>query len=350
MELTRISDKEIGVTNRPFIIAELSGNHNRSLDRALAMVKAAARCGVDAIKLQTYKPDTMTVNSDASEFVIHDAGSPWYGKNLYQLYEQAYTPWEWHETIFEEAKKQGLIAFSSPFDLTAVDFLESLNVPAYKISSFELTDLGLIRRVAQTGKLVIISTGMATLAEIDECVRTCRQEGNNNLILLKCTSTYPANPADSNLLTIQNMQQLFSCPVGLSDHTLGIGVAVAAVALGARVIEKHFVLDRSGGGVDATFSLEPEEMKNLVLEVDRAWQSLGKINYGTVGEEKNSLKYRRSIYVMENMKKGDLLSEENIRSLRPALGIPVKYMDLLLGRQVKRDIDNGTPLTWDMVI
>lgn len=350
IETIKIAATSIGKDHKPFVIAELSGNHNQSLQRALEMIRAAAEAGVRAVKLQTYTADTMTLNSSRAEFVINDQASPWHGQNLYDLYQKAHTPWDWHGEIFAEAKKLGLIAFSTPFDVTAVDFLESLDVPAYKIASFENTDLALIRRVAQTGKPLIISTGMATVAEIDECVTTCREAGCRDLILLKCTSTYPADPSDSDLMTIPHMQELFSCQVGLSDHTLGIGAAVASVALGAVVIEKHFTLDRSDGGVDADFSLEPAEMKMLVCETERAWQALGKVKYGPSQKEKDSLKYRRGLYVIQDLKAGDCLSEDNVRSLRPALGVPAKYYDLLSGKQVKTDIKSGSPLTWDMLL
>lgn len=346
----KIGGISIGKDHRPFVIAELSGNHNQSLDKAIEMVRAAASAGVQAIKLQTYTADTMTLDSNEPEFIINDQSSPWYGQNLYQLYEKAHTPWEWHEAIFQEADKLGLAAFSTPFDASAVDFLESLNVPAYKIASFENTDLSLVSRVAQTGKPVIISTGMATVAEIDECVQSFRESGGQDLILLKCTSSYPANPFESHLHTIPHMQQLFSCNVGLSDHTLGIGAAVASVALGGVVVEKHFTLDRSDGGVDADFSLEPDEMKLLVNETERAWQSLGVVHYGPSEQEKSSTQYRRALYVVEDLKAGDYLSVNNTRSLRPALGIPAKYLDMLMGSQVKKDIKPGTPLKWDMVI
>lgn len=344
-----IAGRTIGLEEKPFIIAELSGNHNQSLEQALAMVRAAAAAGVDAVKLQTYTADTMTLNSDHPDFVINDQSSPWYGKSLYQLYHEAHTPWEWHQAIFEEAKRLGLIAFSSPFDSTAVEFLESLEVPAYKIASFENTDLPLIRKVANTGKPVIISTGMATAEEIGQVVTTCQEAGCMELILLKCTSNYPADPSDSNLLTIPDMQNNYACPVGLSDHTLGIGAAVASVALGCCVIEKHLILDKSTGGVDADFSLEPAEFARLVSEVKTAWKSLGYIHYGPVGNEQHSVRYRRGLYITERLKAGDLLNEANIRSLRPALGIPVSQVDAVLGRKVVRDIEPGTPLDWDML-
>ncbi|NLW56753.1 MAG: pseudaminic acid synthase, partial [Firmicutes bacterium] len=280
MSVVRIRDYLIGPENRPFIIAEMSGNHNHSLDRALAIVDAAAEAGVQALKLQTYTAETMTIDKEDGEFFIDDPNSLWQGTSLYKLYQKAYTPWEWHEAIFKRCRERGIIGFSTPFDQSAVDFLETLDVPCYKIASFENIDLPLIKKVAATGKPLFLSTGMATLAELDEAVRTAREAGCQDLILLKCTSTYPAAPKNSNLLTISHMRDLFCCQVGLSDHTLGIGVATAAVALGATVVEKHFTLNRADGGVDAAFSLEPKEMKALVVATERAWQALGGISYG----------------------------------------------------------------------
>ncbi len=345
-----IGNRKIDQSTKPFIIAEMSGNHNQSLERALAIVEAAARAGAHGLKLQTYTPDTMTLDFDEREFHIDDPNSLWAGQSLYQLYSQAYTPWEWHKPIFERARALGLIAFSTPFDETAVDFLESLNAPCYKIASFENTDLPLIRRVAATGKPLIISTGMATIAELDETVRTAREAGCNDLILLKCTSTYPASPENSNILTIPHMRALFNCEVGLSDHTLGIGAAIAAVAHGATVIEKHFTLCRADGGVDSAFSLEPQDLKSLVIETERAWQSLGEISYGSSEAEKKSLVYRRSLYITQDMNAGDLLTPENLRCIRPGFGLPPKYYDVLLGKTVKQNIKRGTALTWDLII
>jgi len=334
----------------PFIVAEMSGNHNQSLERALQIVEAAAKAGVHAIKLQTYTPDTMTIDVTNGDFLIEDSDSLWKGKNIYELYKEAYTPWEWHEPIFKRCKELGLMAFSTPFDETAVDFLEELDVPSYKIASFEITDLPLIRKVASTGKPMIISTGMATVAEIDEAVRTAKEAGCSDIILLKCTSSYPASPADSNLMTIPHLKQLFGCPVGLSDHTLGIGVAVASVALGAVLIEKHFTLSRADGGVDAAFSLEPEEMRMLVEETKRAWQALGTVRYGPTESEEKSLKFRRSIYIVKDLKAGDVLSPENIRIIRPGYGLSPKYYDVVLGRRVREDVRKGTPLSWDKLL
>lgn len=334
-------------SDRPFIIAEMSGNHNHSLKRAIAIVEAAAAAGVQAVKLQTYTAETMTLDIDHDEFFIDDPNSLWKGQSLYKLYQQAYTPWEWHEPIFKRCRELGLLGFSSPFDETAVDFLETLNVPCYKIASFELNDLVLIRKVAQTGKPMIMSTGMATVSEIDEAVRTAKKYGCPEVILLKCTSTYPAQAKDSNLLTIPHMKQLFGCEIGLSDHTLGVGAAIASVALGASVIEKHFTLNRADGGVDCVFSLEPHEMKMLVAEAGQAWQALGNVHYGTVGEESRA--GRRSLYVARDIKKGETFTKENIRSIRPGYGLEPKYYDIVLGKIARQDIKKGTPLSWNLI-
>jgi len=334
----------IANSNEPFIIAEMSGNHNQSLERALAIVEAAAKSGAHAIKLQTYTADTMTLDIAEGEFFINDARSLWKGQSLYKLYQKAYTPWEWHAPIFDYARKLGLIAFSSPFDETAVDFLESLDVPCYKIASFENTDIPLIKKVAATGKPMIISTGMATIDELDETVRAARASGCNNLVLLKCTSTYPATPENSNLLTIPHMKEFFKCEVGLSDHTIGIGTAVASVAVGAVVIEKHFTLNRSDGGVDCAFSLEPLELAQLVAETERAWQSLGKVFYGPTKDEEFAVTRRRSIYIVKDMKAGDVLTKDNLRCIRPGHGLAPKYYESLLGKTVRCDVKKGTPM------
>jgi pseudaminic acid synthase len=344
-----IGDRTVGPGHAPFIVTEMSGNHNQSLERALTIVEAAAQCGAHALKLQTYTPDTMTLNIDAGEFHIEDKDSLWQGSSLYKLYGQAYTPWEWHRPIFERCQELGMICFSTPFDATAVDFLQELEVPAYKIASFENTDLQLIRKVAKTGKPMIISTGMATVAELDETVQAARDSGCGNIILLKCTSTYPASPEDTNILTIPHMRELFDLPVGLSDHSMGVGVAVASVALGAVLIEKHFTLARTDGGVDSGFSLEPDELRSLVVETERAWQSLGKVNYGRTEKEKKSLQFRRSLYVIKDVKAGESLSEENLRAIRPGLGLPPKFYDQLLGRRVTRDVRQGTPASWELL-
>lgn len=348
--MIKIGNREIGKHAKPFIIAEMSGNHNQSLERALRLVDLAAEAGVDALKLQTYTPDTITLDVHTGEFFIQDDENLWKGNSLYNLYKEAYTPWEWHEAIFNRAKEHGLLAFSSPFDETAVDFLETMNVPAYKIASFENVDIPLIRKVARTGKPIIISTGMATAAELDEAVRAARAEGNNQIVLLKCTSTYPATPANSNLATIPHMRELFGTEIGLSDHTMGVGVSVAAVVLGATVIEKHFTTSRAEGGVDAAFSMEPQELKTLVEETERAWQSLGQIQYGPTEAEKDSTKFRRSLYIGQDLKAGDVLTTHNVRNVRPGLGLPTKYYDLVLGKTIKQDVKKGMPLSWELLL
>lgn len=344
MEKLRFND-----LTKPFIIAEMSGNHNQSLERALRIVDAAAESGVDAIKLQTYTADTMTLDIAEREFFISNPESPWYGYSLYELYEKAHTPWEWQEQIFARARVRGILCFSTPFDATAVDFLESLGAPCYKIASFENTDLPLIRKVAQTGKPLIVSTGMATVADLDLLVRTARENGCEDLTLLKCTSSYPATPRGSNILTIPHMKELFDCAVGLSDHTLGIGAAVASVALGATVIEKHFTLARADGGVDSAFSMEPQEMAQLVRECRAAWEALGEISYAVQPEEEKSLVFRRSLYIVEDMRAGDVITAENMRAIRPGYGLSPRYYDMLLGRRVGRDVRRGTPLSWELL-
>lgn len=345
----RIGDKTISRDSEPFIISEMSGNHNQSLQKALEIVEAAARSGAHGLKLQTYTPDTMTLDLNEGEFFISEDKSLWKGLSLYDLYQTAHTPWDWHKPIFERARELGLIAFSTPFDETAVDFLEDLDVPCYKIASFENADIPLIRKVAQTGKPMIISTGMATIAELDETVRIAREYGCKDIVLLKCTSTYPSTPENTNLMTIPHMRELFDCEVGLSDHTLGIGVAVAAVALGATVIEKHFTLSRADGGVDAAFSLEPHEMKALVEESQKAWQALGKIQYGPMKAEKKSILFRRSLYITEDLETGDILTKENIRSIRPSRGLSPKYLDVILGRRIIKNVKKGTPFSWNLI-
>jgi N-acetylneuraminate synthase len=345
-----IGEKKIGLNHSPFVIAEMSGNHNQSLERALNIVEAAAKTGAHALKIQTYTPDTMTLDLDEREFHISDPKSLWAGTSLYKLYGEAYTPWEWHKAIFDRAKELGMIAFSTPFDHTSVDFLEKLDVPCYKIASFENTDLPLIRLVAATGKPLIISTGMASIAELDDTVKAAREAGCKDLVLLKCTSTYPATADNTNILTIPHMRELFGCEVGLSDHTMGIGVSVASVALGATVIEKHFTLNRNDGGVDSTFSMEPLEMTQLIIETKRAWEALGKVNYGPTEAEKNSIIFRRTLYVVKNLKAGDVLTSESLRAIRPGLGLPPKYLEIVIGKTVKRDIKRGTALSWEMIV
>lgn len=345
----KIANISIGKNSPPFVIAEMSGNHNQSLERALEIVEAAAKTGAHALKIQTYTPDTMTLDLDEREFHISDPKSLWAGTSLYKLYGQAYTPWEWHEAIFKRAKELGIIAFSTPFDATSVDFLESLDVPCYKIASFENTDLPLIRKVAATGKPMIISTGMASIAELDDTVRAARQAGCKDLVLLKCTSTYPATADNTNILTIPHMRELFGCEVGLSDHTMGVGVSVASVALGATVIEKHFTLNRADGGVDSSFSMEPAEMAQLVVETERAWQSLGQVSYGATAAEAKSLMFRRSLYIVKDLQAGEKLTADNVRAIRPGLGLPTKYLEQVLGKTVKQFVARGTALSWDMM-
>jgi len=345
----KIGTRQIGRDAPPFVIAEMSGNHNQSLDRALEIVRAAGACGAHAIKIQTYTADTMTLALNEGEFFINDEKSLWKGKSLHDLYKLAYTPWEWHAPIMKAAADLGMECFSTPFDETAVDFLESLNVPAFKIASFENIHLPLIRKVAATGKPMIISTGMATPTEIDEAVTAAREAGCRDLVLLKCTSTYPATPSNTNVLTIPHMRELFGCEVGLSDHTMGVGASVAAVAHGATVLEKHFTLSRADGGVDSAFSLEPDELRSLIVESERAWQSLGRVSYGPTAAEKKSLVFRRSIYVAEDVKAGEVLTRTNLRCVRPGLGLPPKYYDMLLGRRVSRDVRKGTPMSWEFL-
>ena len=345
-----IGNKKIGENHPPFIIAEMSGNHNQSLDRALKIVNAAAKAGAHAFKIQTYLPDTMTLNSRKNEFLVNPANQHWNGKSLYELYEEAYTPWEWHEPIFNRCKELGMIPFSTPFDESSLEFLEKLNVPCYKIASFENNDLPLLKKVASKGKPMIISTGMATISEISEMVETIKSAGCKNFILLKCTSSYPASPENSNLRTIPYLKELFQCQIGLSDHTLGSGVAVASIAFGSSVIEKHFTLNRSDGGVDSTFSMEPDEFANLVIETESAWKSLGTIFIGPTEEEKKSIQFRRSIYISENIKAGQILTKDNIKIIRPGYGLAPKYIDLILGKKINRNVEKGTALQWDMLL
>lgn len=345
----KILDREIGPGHRPYLIAEMSGNHNQSLDRALAIVEAAAAHGADAIKLQTYTAETMTLNLRMPGFVIDDPKSLWAGRQLYELYEEAHTPWEWHAPIMERAAQHGVHCFSTPFDFSSVDFLESLNVPAYKIASFENTDLPLIRRVAATGKPLIMSTGMATAGEIDEAVRAAREAGCQDLVLLKCTSTYPATAANTNVSTIPHMRALFGCEVGLSDHTMGCGVSVAATALGATVIEKHFTLRRADGGVDSSFSMEPHELRQLREETERAMQAVGQVSYGPTAAEMKSLAFRRSLYIAQDLQAGDVLTRGNLRCVRPGFGLAPKHLDSLLGQRIGQAVKAGTPMAWALL-
>ena len=342
-------NRSISSTSKPFIIAEMSGNHNGSLSRAIEMVELAAYAKVDAIKLQTFKPESITMNLKTKKFTIQNKDSLWYGKTLYDLYKIAYTPWEWHKPIFKKADELGLKYFSTPFDEKAVDFLESLNTPFYKIASFENIHIPLIRKVAKTNKPIIISTGLASISEIHDALETIKAAGKNQYALLKCTSQYPANPKDSNILTIPHMKKLFDCEIGLSDHTLGIGAAIAAVAHGASIIEKHFTIKRKDGGLDSAFSLEPDELKNLVIECTRANKSLGSIKYGLSVSEHSSKIFRRSIFVTNDIKKNQKFNKSNIRCIRPGYGISPKYFDIIIGKKAKKDIKKGTPINWDLI-
>lgn len=344
-----IAGRTIGPSQKPYVIAEMSGNHNGSLERALAIVDAAAAAGADAIKLQTYTADTMTLDVREGEFIVSNGLELWAGRSLHDLYREAHTPWEWHAPIMTRATERGIVCFSSPFDDSAVDLLESLGAPAYKIASFECVHLPLIRRVAATGKPVIISTGMATRAEVEDAVRAAREAGCRELALLKCTSNYPATPANSHLRTIPHLREAHCCEVGLSDHTLGIGVPIAAVAMGATIIEKHFTLARDDGGIDSAFSADPAELKQLVEESVRAWESLGHVHIGPTEAEISSLAYRRSIYIVEDVKANEAFTTQNLRCIRPGKGLPPKYLDVALQHRARRDLRRGEPLGWDML-
>ncbi|MGD9592593.1 MAG: pseudaminic acid synthase [Candidatus Berkiella sp.] len=344
-----IENKSIGANQKPFIIAEMSANHEQSLDKALAIVEQVANSGADAIKLQTLKPENITLDIDSSDFYISDENNLWTGQTLFNLYQKAHLPWEWHAPIFEHAKKLGLIAFSTPFDLDAVDFLESLNVPCYKIGSCENRDIPLIQKVAKTGKPVIISTGMASVVELAESVQAAREAGCADLVLLKCTCAYPSLPIENNLRTIQHMKALFNCEVGLSDHSEGIGVAVASVALGATIIEKHVKLVDDEVSLDASFSMPTTELNQLVIETKRAWEALGEIHYGPSESEINSLRYRRSLYIAQDIKQGELFTMHNVKSIRPGFGLAPKYLEVVIGKKAIKDVRKGEALNWDMV-
>ena len=335
----KIANIDIGP--KPFLIAEMSGNHNQSLERALKIVDVASEAGVDAIKLQTYTADTITM---PDVYKIKDNESLWKERDLYDLYNEAHTPWNWHKAIYDRAKEKNIICFSTPFDETAVDFLENLNNPIYKIASFEVNHLPLLEKIAQTKKPVIMSIGASTLGEVEDAVSTLYKNGCDDLTLLKCTSTYPASPENTNLKTIPHLKEMFNCKVGLSDHTLGIGVAIASVSLGATVIEKHFCLSRSEGGVDSAFSIEPQEMKLLVEECHRAFLAMGHISYGIQPSEKNSRIFKRSIFASQDIKEGDLFSVNNIKIIRPSFGLEPKYFHQLLGRKSTRDFKKGDPI------
>ena len=348
--MIRLGSRSVGAGSEPFVIAEMSGNHNQSLDRALAIVDAAADAGAHAIKLQTYTADTMTLDLDGPGFRIDDPNSLWCGETLYKLYEKAHTPWDWHGPLFDRARVRRLVAFSTPFDETAVDFLEALGVPCYKIASFENTDHALIRRVAATGKPLIMSTGMATLTELTESVAVARAAGCRDLVLLKCTSAYPATASDANLATIPHMRDRFECEVGLSDHTMGVAASVAAVALGATVIEKHFTLSRAEGGVDSAFSLEPAELQSLVTETRAAWQSRGHVAYGpSAGSESGSVRFRRSLYFVRDLAQGETIDATAVRAIRPGHGLAPQYLNDVVGMTAVRPIQRGSPVRWDDV-
>lgn len=344
----QIGDIEISLSSYPAIIAEMSGNHNQSLDRAFKIIDVAVDSGAKFIKLQTYTPNTITLDINSKEFIIKSSNKNWNNKSLYSLYSEAYTPWEWQKEIFEKCKQKGIVCFSSAFDESSVEFLEEIGSPAYKIASQECIHLPLLREVALTGKPIIISTGMATLAEIDEAINLIKRISSSNIALLKCTSTYPANPKDSNIKTIEQMRSVFGCEVGISDHTPGIGVAVAAVAMGATLIEKHVTLSRADGGVDSAFSLEPHELKNLVNETKTAKDSIGKVHFGPTISEIESLTGRRSIYISEDIKKGEKFTINNVKIVRPNLGLAPKYYEKIIGRVAKKDIKRGTPLSWEL--
>jgi pseudaminic acid synthase len=343
-----IQGRRIGAGQPAYIIAEMSANHNQSFEQAVEIIRAAHAAGVDAVKIQTYTADTLTIKSDAPPFQIH--GGLWDGRTLHDLYEEAYTPWDWQPRLKKAAEEMGLDFFSSPFDNSAVDFLEEMQVPAYKIASFELVDTMLLRRVAQTGKPVIMSTGLATLAEISEAVSTLREAGARDIALLKCTSAYPAPYDQMNLRTIPHLAAAFDVPAGLSDHTLGVAVPVAAVALGASIIEKHFTLSRAAKGPDSAFSLEPAEMKLLVESVRAAEAALGAVGYTPTEEERANRRFRRSLFVVEDVRAGERFTEKNLRSIRPGHGLSPRYLPQLLGRRAAQDITRGTPLTWDIVL
>ncbi|GGO74282.1 pseudaminic acid synthase [Nonomuraea cavernae] len=347
--MIEIAGRAIGADRPPFVIAEMSGNHNGSLERALAIVDAAAAAGAHALKLQTYRPDTITIDADGPAFRLGDGHELWGGERLYELFERAHTPWEWHEPIFDRARALGLVPFSSPFDPTAVEFLEKLDAPAYKIASSEVVDLPLIRLAAGTGKPLIISTGMASVGEIHAAVQAAREGGCTQLAVLACTASYPASPAESNLRALPLLAGLTGAVVGVSDHTPGLGAALAAVALGACLIEKHLTTARSDGGVDAAFSLEPAELAALVVESERAWQSLGSPVIGPRASEREGLRFRRSLYVVRQVRAGEPVTGQNVRSIRPAGGLPPAAAADVMGRRFTRDAAPGTPLTWDLV-
>ncbi|MCI8306939.1 MAG: pseudaminic acid synthase [Lachnospiraceae bacterium] len=341
-----VNDSIIG-GDRTFVIAEMSGNHNQDKNRAIEIVRAAKYSGADALKIQTYRADTITLDCDGDMFRAQK-GSPWEGTTLYKLYGEAYTPWEWHKDIFEEADRQGLVCFSSPFDFTAIDFLEELGCPIYKIASYEITDIPLIRKAAKTKKPVIMSTGLASESDIKLAVDTCRQQGNNDIVLLKCTSAYPAPFGEMNIRMVPDLSERFACVSGLSDHTLGSEVAVASVALGARVVEKHLTLDRKDGGVDSAFSMEPEEFKNMVSCIRNVEAALGTVSYTLTDSQMEGRKYCRSLYVSKDVRKGERVTPDNVKSVRPGGGLEPRFYDTVMGSIFKIDVKKGVPLSWDM--
>jgi N-acetylneuraminate synthase len=342
-----INGRKIGKNFEPYIIAEMSANHNGDIKNAYKIIDMARECGADAVKIQTYRPDTITINHQSEEFICR--GGLWDGKSLYELYELAHMPWEWHKLLFSYAKKKGITIFSSPFDFSAVDLLEDLNAPAYKIASFEIIDLPLIKYVAQTGKPMIISTGMANADEIQEAIETAEENGCNELAILHCVSGYPAPPEDYNLKTILDMKKKYNHIIGLSDHTIDNATAIASVALGASIIEKHVTLNRNDGGPDDSFSLEYNELKSLCLSSKSGWKSIGNVNYDRKNSEKGNIKFRRSLYFIQDMKAGDLITEENVRSIRPGYGILPKYKEILIGKRIKKNVSFGTKTSWDLI-
>ncbi len=346
--MIEIGGRRIGEDEPVFVVAELSANHLQDLDLALKTIEAIKESGADAVKLQTYTPDTITLNVKNEHFMIKE-GTLWDGQYLYDLYKKAYTPWEWHEKLFNFARELGLVCFSSPFDKTAVDFLEGLGTPAYKVASFEIVDIPLIEYIASKGKPIIISTGIATLSDIEEAINACKRVGNEQIILLKCVSEYPTPYEDANLRTIPNMRETFGVLVGLSDHTLGIAVPIASVALGAVMVEKHFILDRSLGGPDSAFSLEPEEFKAMVSAIRQVEKALGKVSYELTERQKAMKKFSRSLFVAKDIKAGEVFTEENVKSVRPGVGLHPKYLRDILGRRARFDIKAGTPLSWELV-
>ena len=344
----QIARRKIGENYPAFIIAEMSANHLQDYDRAVEIIRKAKWAGADAIKLQTYTPDTITIDCDNEYFQIKQ-GTIWDGTTLYKLYEEAYTPWEWQPKLKKIAEEEGLICFSSPFDNTAVDFLEEMDVPAYKIASFEITDIPFIEYIASKGKPIIMSTGIATLADIEEALAACKRMGNNQVALLKCTSAYPSPMEDINLKVIPNMKDTFNTIVGLSDHTLGHTVALGAVALGAKIVEKHFTLDREDGGPDAEFSMEPDEFKEMVDRIRDLEKALGQVTYELTEKQRNSREHSRSLFVVKDVKKGEVFTEKNVRSIRPGFGLETKYIGDVLGKKARYDVEKGMPLEWGMV-